>query len=95
MDGTSMTLWGILVYGLTGLASLLNSEKPITWRSIVASVLVAMVVGVIIASGMRHATDSPHLIFAVSVVAAWGDGTVLDYLKTVLQKSLKVWINQK
>lgn len=89
----------ICIFGissLSGLASLLRSDRPLTPRSVFSAMLNAGILGMSIAMiwelvyGIRHV----WFITGVSLIAGLGGTTLMDVLYLSIQGGLKIYVER-
>lgn len=99
-----MTPWQVLASAFTissvaGLAALLRSKQPLTWRAVIAAALYSGCMGFIIAAlWMKEygLAGDPYFILGVAALAGIGGVSVVDLVVIAIRKSgIKLVLGRK
>lgn len=81
------------IAGLSGLAALLRSDQPLSWRAGLAASLTCSTTGVVVYLLLGPAVADQVLRIGVAALAGAGGGSTLDILLAALQKIARVRLN--
>lgn len=95
--------WHILascftVSSIAGLAQLLRSDRPLTWRNIVSAVLYSGISGLIIGLlwfNYFSGSDNVYFLVGISGLAGIGSVSILDLIMQLIAGNIGLQINVK